>query len=83
MDMSTNTEHHLTDLSVAAFLLARGHRLLGLEDTGKGGQVAFRFATGKDEAVLYFTGEPIEARVFAQALKTLESALHQRRTPIR
>jgi hypothetical protein len=74
-----NTQHRVTDLHVAAFLMARGHQLVGLEEAGKPGQVAFVFASGQEDAPKFFLGERIEARAFAAAFKTLKAALHQRR----
>jgi uncharacterized protein DUF5659 len=73
-----STEYRTHDLHVAAFLMARGHRLIAVDETGRG-RVAFVFASGREDAPKFFLGEPIPARDFAAALRTLKSALHQRR----
>jgi hypothetical protein len=67
--------YRTTDLNVSAFLLATGHQLVGLEGTGQ--QKMFLFHDGaRDDVPKYFMGAKVTAREFAQALKTLKSALH-------
>ena len=65
-----------TDLNVSAFLVARDHRLLDVEgDTPSRRTFVFEEAARADVQA-YFRDEPVGARTFAAALKSLKSAVH-------
>jgi hypothetical protein len=65
----------VTDLSVAAYLSARGFPVLRLE--GQPGRRVFRFAQeARDECQAYFNGAQIEARRYGEALRTLKVMIH-------
>jgi hypothetical protein len=76
------TELRTSDLGQAAFLLAMGHRFLGLNYAG-GGRYGFQFGdedghTSKD-ADAYFAGAMAPAREVVEALKTLKQLLYAQR----
>jgi hypothetical protein len=76
-NMETKHSHLVSDLSIAAYLLAKGYRLEGLELLGS--RYAFRFADDGSvtQAVLEFTkGGMVEAVIFAEAIKQLKNALY-------
>jgi hypothetical protein len=65
-----------TDVAVVAFLLARGHHLLGLEPAGHA-QAAFLFPSGAEaDVAAYFAGAAVPAVTYAKALKSAKKALH-------
>ena len=74
-------EHFESDLGVAAFLMVRGYRLLGLDAPEGSSRLVFRFADPKRlaaEAVLhYLDGENALARAIVEAEKTLKSLLYR------
>ena len=70
------TPYKTPDLNVAAFLVARGHRLTGMERLKDGRRALFVFASGGDEVERFFLNELVGARDFAAALKQLKAALH-------
>jgi hypothetical protein len=70
------SSYKTTDLNIAAFLLARGHKLTGLERLRDGRRAMFVFASGGEDAEKFFLNEPVGARDFAAALKQLKAALH-------
>lgn len=79
METSTETNHTFleSDLSVAAYLLAKGYRLEGLELLGS--RYAFKFADdgSATHTVQEFSkGGMVEAVIFAEALKQLKNALY-------
>ena len=69
-----STEHHsTTDLSCAAFLMARGHPLLRTERQPSG-RCVFTFpATARDDAQAFYAGAQVPARGFANALRDLKA----------
>jgi hypothetical protein len=70
------SQYKTTDVNVSAFLVATGHRLLGVEgDTPTKRTFVFEEAARPDVAK-FFTDEPVGARTFAAALKMLKSAVH-------
>jgi hypothetical protein len=75
--MSIDDEpYETTDLSLAAFLLARGYPLTRVEGL-RGGQRTFVFpASGRDLASTYFMGASVPARAFANALRDLKAVLY-------
>jgi hypothetical protein len=64
-----------TDLNVAAFLLSRGHSLLGTEGTARR---TFHFAASvAEDAKGYFQGATVPARAFANALRDLKAMVRE------
>lgn len=80
--MKPPSEHLEPDLGTAAFLQVRGFRLLGLHPL-TAGRWAFRFAdpqcNAPDSAMDYLRGEPVSARSFAEAEKSLKTLLYSQR----
>jgi hypothetical protein len=74
--MERAMSYKTTDLNLGAFLLARGHKLTGVEKLRDGRRAMFVFATGSEDVEKFFTNEPVGARDFASAMKTLKAALH-------
>ena len=72
--LAYSTEYHTTtDLSCAAFLMARGHPLLRAERQ-PGGRCVFHFpAAARDEAQSFYAGAQVPARAFANALRDLKT----------
>lgn len=64
-----------TDLSLSAFLIARGHRLVRIEGAAHRRQFIFEHGAHSDSA-RFFLNEPIGARDFASALRQLKVAIH-------
>jgi hypothetical protein len=76
--MSTDTNFQTTDLSLAAFLLARGHRVIQLGGAA-GGRRIFSFPTeASAEALEFFQHASVPARAFANALRDLKALIRQR-----
>jgi hypothetical protein len=72
--LAYSTEHHTTtDLSCAAFLMARGHPLLRTERQPNG-RCTFTFpAAARDDAQAFYAGAQVPARGFANALRDLKT----------
>ncbi len=75
-------EYQESELAVAAFLLAKNFRLLGLQEVGPARYV-FRFAeddqgTTQQAALDYLSGATVAAKDFAGAEKSLKSLLYNR-----
>ena len=71
-----NQSYRTTELEVAAFLKARGHRLLAAEPQGR--IVAFSFATGADRDVdAYIAGEAVPARELFESHRSLRVLIQQ------
>jgi uncharacterized protein DUF5659 len=72
--LAYSTEHHTTtDLSCAAFLMARGHPLLRTERQPNG-RCVFTFpAEARDDAHTFYAGAQVPARGFANALRDLKA----------
>jgi hypothetical protein len=69
----------VTDLAVSAFLMARGFPVVSV--TGRRGRRVFVFAPeAQSECTRYFTGATIEARAFAEAMRSLKALLHHMRS---
>ena len=69
----------LTDLYVAAFVMAKGHRLLGVDDS-RPWSIEFHFSRmAKPDADAFVAGGMVEGRLFAAALKDLKGLLAKRR----
>lgn len=65
----------ITDLALAAFLTARGFPVLKLD--GRPGRRTFYFPPGaRDECRTYFAGAMIEARTFAEAMRSMKGMVH-------
>ena len=66
-------EHRESDLGCAGFLLAAGHRLVGLQELGRSGRLAFVFENSNnsaaDAATDYFNGASVCALDFAHGLR--------------
>jgi hypothetical protein len=78
-EMETQNTYHLEgDLSIAAYLLSKGHILLGLELVGT--RFSFKFENTDGSASLavsaYTQGGMVEALRFAEAIKQLKSLLY-------
>lgn len=74
----TSADFETTDLGLAAFLVAQGH---ALRDVGgmSGGRRVFRFATdAREEAPGFYTGAPVPARAYANALRDLKALIRER-----
>ena len=73
-ELTTPDEHVESDLGIAAFLMAKGHQLLGLVQIGD--RYAFRFADEDGDAsraaLAYIQGESIPARSLIAAEKDLK-----------
>ena len=73
----TTDEYETTDLSLAAFLIAKGHPLVRMEGP-RGSQRTFVFpATARDVAGTFFTAT-VPARPYANALRDLKATLYSR-----
>jgi hypothetical protein len=69
----TTEDHSTTDLSCAAFLMARGHPLLRTERQPNG-RCVFTFpAVARDDAHSFYAGAQVPARGFANALRDLKA----------
>jgi hypothetical protein len=76
--MPTESTFDTADLSLAAFLLARGHSLVGLGGAG-GGRRVFSFPVeAAAEARAFFQHASVPARAFANALRDLKALIRQR-----
>jgi hypothetical protein len=76
MNMETEAEIYVTtDLSLAAFLVAKGHTLVGITGPKNGRQFSFE-STARNDAPAFFLNGPVGARDFASALRQLKSAIH-------
>lgn len=77
-----NQEHIQSDLGIAAYLLARNFRLLGLQTTD-GRRYFFRFSDpdgkAETEVVGYLTGASVVAREIVDAQKTLKTVLYNKK----
>ncbi len=76
-------EHIEGDLNVAAFLLVRGCKLLGLASNDGSGRYSFRFqdsdGSAARTAMEYFGGGSVSAKEFAAAQRDLKSQLYGRK----
>jgi hypothetical protein len=83
MRADRQSEHYEHELAVAAFLWARGHRLLGvLPDPTRPAHMLFAFehdASIAADVRDYWNGATVGARAFAQSLSELKSMLHNSR----
>ncbi len=65
------TPYRITDLSVAAFLLTRGHPLIGVEREGT--RITFLFNVAEREVLKFFADDTlVPARKLLDALKNLK-----------
>jgi len=70
------TPYRTTELELAAFLKARGHRLLSANQNGK--MVAFEFTPdAADDADNYFSGAESSARELFEAHRSLRALIQQ------
>lgn len=68
--------YRTTELEIAAFLKARGHRLLGAHPQGR--VVEFEFAgTAEPDVERYITGETVSARELFEAHRSLRALIQQ------
>jgi hypothetical protein len=66
-----------TDLSLAAFLLSRGHALLHVGSVG-GGRRVFSFPIAvRNEAQAFYQNAAVPARAFANALRDLKALIRE------
>ena len=69
----------LSDLYVAAFVLAKGHRLVRVDDS-RPWSVGFHFSRmAKPDADAFVAGGMVEGRLFAAALRDLKMLLSRKR----
>jgi len=72
---SVSTEYVEPDIGAAAFLMVRGHQLLGLKPAGKG-HFGFRFASqggqAQKDSLAYHAQALCSAHAFAQRLALLK-----------
>ncbi len=74
-------EYLEADLGTAAYLVTKGHRLLGLVESGPG-RFAFRFESAACEAALdYLQGDSVPARALVAAMSDLKTLLYQKKEP--
>ena len=77
--MLHSIEHLEDDLGIAAFLVVKGFKLLGLKP-GERGHYAFRFedknGDAKETAMSYLRGELVPARDLVSAEKNLKTFLY-------
>ncbi len=65
-----------TDLNLAAFLMARGHALVGVARDGP--RRVFGFPeTARDEAQGFYANATVPARAFANALRDLKTLIRE------
>jgi hypothetical protein len=78
MSMRTDSaDFETTDLSLAAFLLSRGHALLHVGAVG-GGRRTFAFPSAvRNEAQAFYQNASVPARAFANALRDLKAMIRQ------
>ena len=71
------TDFETSDLSLAAFLLSRGHALLDVGTVG-GGRKVFHFPPEvHEEARAFYQNAPVPARAFANALRDLKALIRE------
>jgi len=68
--------YRTTDLHVAAFLIARGHRLVGIERSGRLQEFCFD-ADAAGDVRHYFENAAIGSRDYGRALRNVKRALHE------
>jgi hypothetical protein len=77
--MVHSTEHLEDDLGIAAFLVVKGFKLLGLA-SGERGHYSFRFddsaGDAKETAMSYLRGDLVAARDLISAEKNLKTFLY-------
>jgi hypothetical protein len=73
------SEYRTTDVSVGAFLIARGHKLQDIEGDSPTKRTFVFHEQARADVSRFFTNEAVGARDFAAALKTLKSAVHSGR----
>ncbi len=81
-NLHSQLEYQESELAVAAFLLAKNFRLLGLREVGQARYV-FRFAedehgSTQEAALSYLSGATVVAKDFASAERSLKSLLYNR-----
>jgi hypothetical protein len=69
-------QYKTTDVSVSAFLVARGHKLLDIEGDNPAKRMFVFPEAARADVPKFFTDAPVGARTFAAALKSLKSAVH-------
>jgi hypothetical protein len=76
MSMTTRkTDFETSDLSLAAFLVSRGHALLRVEGQGR---KTFSFPVeAREQAEKFYQGATVPARAFANALKDLKALIRE------
>jgi hypothetical protein len=78
---STNSEHLEQELGVAAFLVARGHKLLGLREVSPG-HFCFRFLEDEGKtsqaALDFLCGASVVAKDLVSAERSLKTLLYSR-----
>jgi hypothetical protein len=72
------TTYKTTELELASFLRARGHRLLGVKQEGKFATFEFDH-TVSDDADEYFRGTEVSARELFAAHRNLRALIQQTR----
>jgi hypothetical protein len=70
------SQYRTTDVSVSAFLIAKGHQLGDIEGDSPTKRTFVFSEEARADVPKFFTDEPVGARSFAAALKILKSAVH-------
>ena len=73
--MDTDDNFNTTDLSLAAFLIAKNYTLVQITRDARHHRFLFS-PRAKEAAPGFFLNEPVGARDFASALRQLKSAIH-------
>lgn len=74
--MQHTNSYKTTELEVASFLKARGHRLIGASPTGRLVEFAFE-STAAPDVEVYIQGETIAARDLFEAHRSLRALIQQ------
>ncbi len=80
MALSMNTREYMeADLGTAAFLVVRGHKLLGLKPDGRRYLFCFADSDGKaaEDGMEYLQGASISAMALINAEKSLKTLLYK------
>jgi hypothetical protein len=74
--MTTNvTNFQTTDLGLAAYLVARGHALLGVQGENGGRRVFLFPPEAREEASGFYAGGTVPARQYANAVRDLKALI--------
>lgn len=78
MTMTAHTiDFQTSDLGLAAFLVSRGHALLGVE-RDHGARCTFRFPLeAREDGQAFYRNASVPARAFANALRDLKALIRE------